>query len=490
MAADGPFDTFDEFAARYAGDPEPRRSYYLGRELNKPIPLYEGRGHITWSDADGYAAGRVSLALRWLPNPHLEATLTSTGFSGSSPIPDEVTLNLSVGLQRSAGFGLDVPVEFLHSVVSDPRQLEATFIVREPVVVPLTPTPDVAAAEWVEVHLVNCARFGGEPWGGRTVEKVGASLSIGRMRFSVNNDEWRTVIDPVLEAPYQEAMLTSGYVITHVVEMRAVGRMYSPELLMTHMDELCGMLSLVSGSAVGHCLATGYNAQGRAVWNVWSAPPVQPWRGRLSAVPASAGSAALPHKLGGPNFSSLSLKYQQMRRDPEDAELLDRLSVWYLSALRHKGPAEVILAAAGLELAAYQYLVLGQGMRNFDRKLDTADALRLLISYMGETLSIPADLTVLTALAKSNGQDWDGPACVIGFRNALIHPPRGRSAKRSFVNDPQARGEAHALALHYFDLAILRLLDYEGVCFDRWSGAGSLVPWSPEPQTFVSFTRE
>ncbi len=490
MAADDTFDTFEAFAARYAGSPSPLRSYYLGGDLNKPISLYEGPGHISWSDEDGYAGGRASIALRWLPNPHLEANLTATGYSDSSPMPNDVTLNLSVGLQRSAGFGLDLRADFLHSLISDGHRLEAAFILREPIVVPLTSTPDVASAEWVEVHLVNCASFGGDPDDSYTVERVGNSLSTGRMRFRVNNDDWRAVIDPVRQAPYQEAMLTSGYVITHVVEMRAVGRLYSPSVLMTHMDELCGMLSLVCGNSVGHCLATGYDAQGRAVWNVWSAPSMQPWRGRLSAVPMSAGTAAMPHKLSGPDFSSLSTKYQQIRRDPEDAQLLDRLSVWYLSALRHVGPAEVILAAAGLELAAYRYLVLGQGMRNFDKKLDTADALRLLISYMGETLSIPSQLTALTALAQVNGPDWDGPGCVIGFRNALIHPPRGRSDKRTFVNDPQARGEAHALALHYFDLAILRILDYEGVCFDRWSGAGSLVPWSRKPHTAVSFTHD
>lgn len=486
MANDGSLDKSDDFSARHAGEPEPLRSYYLGGEVNQPVPLYDGPGNISWEQDKGFAPGHATVRLNWLPEPHLEVGFTSPNCRQRT-LPDETRLTLPLGLGRSNGFGIEVPVEWLHLSVDDAQGLDGTFLIRQPVVIPLASTPDVGAAEWVEAHIVNCADFGGDRERSHTVERLAASYISGRTRFRVENSSWQCVIDPVSKAPYREAMLTQGYAVTHVADLRAVGQYVSAKQALAQAKELCDLLSLVSGNLVGCCLLTGYDSQGTAIWNVWNAPLAGPWRGRQSAIPMAAGTLDMPHNLAGPDFSRLSRRHQAIRSDEEGAALLDRLSEWYLTAVGGFGATEIILAAAGLELAAYQYLVLEQGMKNFDQKLDTADGLRLLLSAMGEPLAVPSTLPFLTALAAKGGRDWDGPDCVIQMRNALIHPPRQRKP-RPFATDPEARDEAHALALHYLDLAVLRLLDYDGVCFDRTGGPGRSVPWSSDPTVPLSHT--
>jgi hypothetical protein len=149
------------------------------------------------------------------------------------------------------------------------------------------------------------------------------------------------------------------------------------------------------------------------------------------------------------------------------------------------GPLEasIILAQAGLELLAWTVLVedgkiISQSGFN---DLPASDKIRLLLSRCGIPLELPSELTALKALAKE--YNWsDGPECLVGFRNAVVHPQaknRQKVGKASSV----AIFEIWSLGLWYLGLILLRLFDYTGLYLNRlkrdcyYSDAVEPVPW-------------
>jgi hypothetical protein len=114
--------------------------------------------------------------------------------------------------------------------------------------------------------------------------------------------------------------------------------------------------------------------------------------------------------------------------------------------------------------------------------LPAADKIRLLLASYQIPLDIPPYLSALSQLAKAN--NWlDGPECLVGMRNALLHPqPKNRKKVQSASN--VAIYEVWNLGLRYLDFIFLKLFNYEGVYRNRLKRECSYdetlekVPWS------------
>lgn len=107
-----------------------------------------------------------------------------------------------------------------------------------------------------------------------------------------------------------------------------------------------------------------------------------------------------------------------------------------------------------------------------------SDRIRELLAWMDVDPTIPTHFTDLCQSCNALG--WiDGPHALTSMRNALAHPKsREKLSKPSIA----ARVELHQLSLWYVELALLRLIGFDGSYSNRLTarnvGEVELVPWS------------
>jgi len=172
--------------------------------------------------------------------------------------------------------------------------------------------------------------------------------------------------------------------------------------------------------------------------------------------------------------------YLARRNDPTWKESLRVATQIYVEA---NGPitadTSLVLAQSVLELIAWVRFVDELGTRqakDFDG-LMASERLRELLVWLEVDPTIPPQQPALASEAAS--QDWeDGPHAISAMRNALIHP---RQRERLLRTPSMARIELQELALWYVELALLRLIDFNGLYFNRLgekaSGIVEPVPW-------------
>ena len=94
---------------------------------------------------------------------------------------------------------------------------------------------------------------------------------------------------------------------------------------------------------------------------------------------------------------------------------------------------------------------------------------------------VPSAFAHLATVAKQLGagdRPRDGLSCVIRMRNDVIHPTRTKRTKWSAYQ----WAEAHNLAVHFLELALLAYIGYRGrihpgVSANRWLGYTQDAPW-------------
>jgi len=129
--------------------------------------------------------------------------------------------------------------------------------------------------------------------------------------------------------------------------------------------------------------------------------------------------------------------------------------------------ASIILCQTALELLGWVSLVEDKKLisqKGFDT-LPASDKIRLLLSNYKIPLEVPIWLADLVRLGKA--YSWrDGPECLTGIRNALIHPQLKNREKIEKIS-PLAFYEVLGLGLWYLDLIFLNLFDYMSIYRNR-----------------------
>jgi hypothetical protein len=107
---------------------------------------------------------------------------------------------------------------------------------------------------------------------------------------------------------------------------------------------------------------------------------------------------------------------------------------------------------------------------------------RLLLQWAGIPVELPSQFGALAARGGRLSQsDVAGPELIFDVRNNLVHPPK-RIDEPEWPDRAQLL-EAWQLATWYLELALLRLLGYEGEYVSRlrlggWDFDTEPVPWS------------
>jgi hypothetical protein len=172
-------------------------------------------------------------------------------------------------------------------------------------------------------------------------------------------------------------------------------------------------------------------------------------------------------------------------------QVVDRAGRHLLAA---NGPevldVRIPVACSGLELLGWAVLQRQQWLtRDGLGRLPAAGRVRLLLQWASIPVELPTQFGALAARRGRLGQtDAAGPEVIFDVRNNLVHPPRR-------IEEPEWPGhselfEAWQLATWYLELAVIRLLGYEGEYVSRlrlggWIGDTELVPLVHEPRSGV-----
>jgi hypothetical protein len=159
---------------------------------------------------------------------------------------------------------------------------------------------------------------------------------------------------------------------------------------------------------------------------------------------------------------------------------------WYIEANTNAGGIEggIVLVQTALELLSWVYLVEDETNKIMSaNKFNKISAEERIVSLLHE-LSIPTELPnelLSLASAATSLQADDGVGALVSLRNAIVHP---KKSKRRNVTEVgvSARIEALTVGLWYLELALLRLIGYNGVYWSRLRSGNNeqirdTVPW-------------
>jgi hypothetical protein len=210
-------------------------------------------------------------------------------------------------------------------------------------------------------------------------------------------------------------------------------------------------------------LAFGIDGGGAVVWEDWTVWLMDTARWRETWLDSSYPQGM--HYLY-PGFLALwETRWQQT---------LVRLTHMYVEANAHTSvDTSVVLSYVALELLIWS-------VSPHDPSMRTTKDISEVPKWLKVRDEIPAGTPALQAYAHSlfrkNAERRKGSAMLQEIRNGIVHPTRRREAPSDAILD------ARFLALHWFELAMLRLMNYSGDFVDRLKrshvfGEHSKVPW-------------
>jgi hypothetical protein len=232
------------------------------------------------------------------------------------------------------------------------------------------------------------------------------------------------------------------------------------------------LLSLVTEREIGVGPVVGLDLDDRVKWAAWGAPRFRTGRPGVRWCPEHLVADALP---------VLVNSYATITADPAFELVLDR-AVNHLLVANGSEPLDIRIpvACSGLELLGWAVLQREQSVD--PRELHNAGIVaQRLLQWAG----IPVEPQRFPALAARRDRlkktHWAAADIIFNVRNKLVHPPRRLDEPEWPTHDELL--EAWQVVTWYLELAILRVLGYEGEYSSRLSLGRSVwetepVPWS------------
>lgn len=433
--------------------------FYFTKIINEPLELYDGSIGVT--TIDGTWVGTGTIVQGWLPEPmvtlecnyngpQLEKTRAEVQISGQHDRFSILVTSFGVGAQ-----GLEVYA----TLSGKPNGMvwKSSETVRR-----------------LRFHVANFLWYRGAP------VQDASSDSPRNARCKLSFDDWVITFDSVSGFNFgsdHKIEDQSGNAITHVGELV---KQNDSSFTISNADNVLQLLyqwlSFCRGNWVAPMLSVGFDDSGQIVWKDW-----RQWNIRRCE--------HLPTWVNRDSAESLEQSFPGFNARFKDSTWggpIRRVLGWYVECNRRASgiEASIILCQTALELLGWASLA--QDRKVLSQKgfqdLPAADKIRLLLDSFQVPLSIPDDLVELSKLAKA--YNWsDGPECLVGIRNALVHPQPKNMLKLESVSSISFY-ETWNLGMWYLDLILLRLFDYRAVYRNRlkrectYDEALELVPWA------------
>lgn len=271
-----------------------------------------------------------------------------------------------------------------------------------------------------------------------------------------------------------------GFQVTQILSLeREDGAPFKASDAMKALDAVRFAMALALGRQTEAVLPVGWRGE-TAVWSRWTAGRVDPYGYVNTWLDTSIGARQVGELVG----RVLDSCVDELRRDT----LLYATS-YYTQA--HNGNAEIGIASAlsGLQLLGDSWFVQEKKIytRGAWNKLGAEDQIRAMLSSALCRVStlVPQGYDHLADVERrlmSNADEqkpyYDGLSCLIKMRNEVMHPSRNKRLKWTF----EEWIEAHELATHFLELALLAYVGYRGkihprTALNRYAGYVEDVPW-------------
>lgn len=291
-------------------------------------------------------------------------------------------------------------------------------------------------------------------------------------RLRLEADGWRIVLDQMLGAHDREKILKMdrGGAVMHAGRLeRSSGTPFSWEQAQELCHGLTVLLTFAGGDRATVLLPVGYDADGAPVVHDWRDLRRESYRGRHRWCGALHAGAIV----------DVWRQFLDLWNDPESRAVVQVAVELYVEA-QHGDNLETrtVHAQDALELLAWHWLV--ERLQFDSDRIDRKDA-DWRIRKMLTELDIPIHVPDTMPVARRQWEGRDGPKAISELRNAVIHPT-DLAGLLAIPSD--AKEQVLRLAMWYADLALLRLLDYQGRHLNRagelpiFNGRGEAVPWA------------
>jgi hypothetical protein len=415
---------------------------YRTLKINQNIKLYEGSLEIVTDSGTWPGSGEIQL--KWLPEPAIRLDCQYTALdmlnqekaqlkipNGSRPF-DVTPTSTGIGCKGPDSFATlsGIPKDLMWGTIGNMHSLL--------------------------FHVPNFAYFKG-------AQVQDPENAVREARANVSTEGWNIVIDSLADFSFQKFIDlgdSSGNAITHVGTIKKVdGSSFTVVNVQEVLEALFFWLSFCRGNWVAPILSVGFDEKGKEVWKDWKQWNFR-WCSHVGMWMNRQNSDFLEKTLPG---------YWDRYKDSLWGDAIKLALAWYLESNRRASgmEASIILGQTALELLGWTTLVednksiSNQGFMD----LPAADKIRLLLVNNYVPLGIPVHLVELGKAAKA--YNWaDGPECLVGVRNALVHPQLKNRKKIQSIS-ASALYEVWNLGLWYLDLIFLRLFGYTAVYSNR-----------------------
>lgn len=449
---------------------------YSPGQINEPIRLY--RGHFTVLAGEGTPdrACDGDIRLSWLPTPRIEVN------GEYSPEPGHIEAFLDSGADTRV-WHQRLQVRLLDSDgIPQPPTQEAP---------PWSHKPGTAYLGGAEIYppeigdgavLTKVTGLIANGWDGlgSRIANPDDRRQTWFGRATARGDGWLLDIDALDPSREDLARLrrSGGYGATHTFSLqRADGSPFTGEGALQVLDAIRCALSLIVGRRADVVLPVGWHDD-EPVWAWWTAGRIDSFREYGSWLDAS---------IGGPQAGEVIGQFLKRWPDRLSSDTLRYATSYYVQALGLGVELGTAAAVSGLLLLAYSWLVEENQLYsktawgNLRPEAESQIGALLKMSDCRINTVVPAAFAHLAAVAEqldADGQPRDGLGCVIRMRNDVIHPTRTKRTKWSAYQ----WAEAHSLAVHFLELALLAYIGYRGrihprISANRWLGYTEDVSW-------------
>jgi hypothetical protein len=185
------------------------------------------------------------------------------------------------------------------------------------------------------------------------------------------------------------------------------------------------------------------------------------------------------------DLNKLWQKFCELWNNKNDKNFLISVIHWYVEVndIHDFTEGPIVMAQTALELLYNWWIVENKGIISTpdSDSLSAANKIRLILSQINIDRLVPATLTHLKEF--NSKENLDAPGAVVEIRNAIVHSQEKKREKLNAITH-KAKDEALQLCIWYIELALLRILNYDGKYYNRCSKertaieAEEYVPWT------------
>lgn len=273
-----------------------------------------------------------------------------------------------------------------------------------------------------------------------------------------------------------------GYCVTHAISLsRADDAPFTSAEATDALHAVRCALVLALGRRADIVLPVGWRTR-EPVWARWTAGRVDSYQDHGSWLDARVAATQVAEAVG---------RFLDCWPDPLRRDTLLYATSYYSQALALGVELGTAAAVSGLSLLGYSWLVEDRhaySASEWGNLGNTEAQIRALLEFSECRINtaVPdgfADLQNvahrLDAAKAPSDAMRDGLGCVIALRNHVMHPTRSRRTRWSAYQ----WAEAHILATHFLELALLAYVGYREryhprISANRWPGYLQDVPWA------------